>query len=370
MIFCFLPLHIDISTFGLTHPVSIFFNLTGIYLLFLYLEKFKLKNLFLSSIFLGCGTASRLTDGIIMLAIIYLYLIQSFKSSNLSKKLIIKRLITFLTLYSFIILISYLPMLLNIGIAQFKETLSVYYYAQSFRYFSEYSTWIIDILSFPGAIFLIAGLGYSSFHKNKSIVFFLLIWFFSLFIYYGSHHFAQYRYFCFAIIPLLIIQGYFTSKAFYYLRKIALLSVFILIASNFLHFYPIVKFRHDHNLQKEFAEFVRNNTNDYSYVIAMDEGPILEYYTDRKILYKPIGLKKVEFNEFFINIDMLLEKYNNVYIISSAIDGYDPQEYFRKDLSNNYNLEYIGGHLNQDWHAQSIYEQVIFEEKLFKLEKK
>ncbi|MBL7197014.1 MAG: glycosyltransferase family 39 protein [Candidatus Omnitrophica bacterium] len=367
LILCFLPLNIAISTLGFTHPISIFFNLAGIYLLFLYFEKYKLNNLILSSIFLGLGTAARLTDGLIIVAVIFLYLAWSVRNSKLSKKLIIGRLVIFLISYSAIILILYLPMFLKIGFSQFKNTLAIYYYYHSFQNLYVSSKWIVDILSIAGIAILIAGIGYFFLEKNRILFYFLLIWFFSLFIYYGSHSCTCYRFLLFSMMPLLIIQGYFISK--FHRKPFLFFLIFIFVVINFIEFYPIIQFRHDYNLQEDFAKFVQRNTEPASYIIAMDEGPFIEYYANRKVLYKAIGLNKIHFDKFFEKVDKLLDNGDTIYIISSGIYGYGPKEYFKKRLLNNYNLQYIGWYIIQDWHNKLMNNR-FFREKLYRIEKK
>jgi hypothetical protein len=370
LILCFLPLHIHISTFGMTHPISIFFCLLGLFFLFLYGDRYKLDKLILSGIFLGFGTAARLSDGLIIIAAIFLYLTLSFRDSNISKKAIINRLLFFLISFSVVILLLYLPMLLKNGLSQFREVFSAYYLSHSLKYLYFSWKWLIDVLSVNGIVILIAGLYYFILEKEKTLLCFLLIWFFSIFVYLGRFIGFQHRSLILVIFPLLIVQGYFVSKAFYRFKFLIPLLVFTFIAKNFIAFYPIAQFSHRYNLQKDFAEFVKNNTEPTSYIIAMDEGFFIEYYANRRILYKAIGCNKKDFDDFFNEVDRLLNNGNKIYIISTGIYGYDPNKYFINTLLNNYNLKYIGQRPNQDWHSDSIYTLGLFIEKLYKIEKK
>ncbi|MFC1709594.1 ArnT family glycosyltransferase [Candidatus Omnitrophota bacterium] len=370
LILCFLPLHIYVSTIGLNHSVSIFFNLTGLYFLFLYLEKYKLNKLILSSLFLGLGAASRLTDGLIIFSAIFLYLLWSFRKPDISRTAILKRLVLFLFIFGFTIFIFYMPMFLKSGISQFRSTLDIYYYYHSLKRLQASSIWIVDIIGIHGVILFIAGLGYFLLERKKTIFYFLLIWFLILFIYYGSHSTSCYRFLFFSIIPLLIMQGYYISKVFRRFKLLVPLLILVWVVFNFIEFFPIVKFRHNYNLQGEFARFVQKNTEPGSYVIAMDEGPFIEYYAGRKILYKATGPNKEKFDIFFSKVDKLLDESPPIYIISSGIYSYDPKKYFINTLSNNYNLDYIGKHINQDWYNPSIYHSGLFIEELYKVEKK
>lgn len=370
LIFSFLPIHISVSTFGMTHPVSIFFHLSGIYLLFLYFDGYKTNRLMLSAIFLGLGTAARLPDGIIIISVVFLYLNWLLKYSGLPKKDILHRLIIYLIIYSIAIIIFYLPMFFRTGLAQFKGIASAYYYDHSLIYLWFSLKEVTEILGFGGIVLLIFGAVYFFLDKKNTIFYFLLLLFLSIFIYYGSSSVVEHRYLLLAIVPLLIIQGYFVSKVFAMkrLRLLFTAALFIFVAVNFILIYPTIKFRHDNSLQEDFAKFVQKNIEPSSYVIAMDEGPFIEYYAKRNILYKATGIDKRDFDEFFNRIDYLLTENMPIYIISTAIYSYDPKRYFINTLSDKYNLKYIGCRINEDYHHKAI-KQFLFLEALYKIEK-
>ena len=368
LMLCFFPLHVDISTFGLTHPVSIFFNLTGIYVLFLYLDSFKLKRLIASSVFLGLGAAARLTDGLLILVALFLYLSLSFKDSKFSKKVILSRSIIFLFSFGLTVLIFYLPMLFKGGLSQFKDTLETYYYFHSLRILRDSSEWIIDILEASGFCLFVAGLGYFLIEKSRIVLSFLLIWFLGLFIYYGTHSCACPRYLIFSFLPLLIIQAYFLAR----FRKKKFIFVFVLAVMlvHFFRFYPPVNFRHKNNVHRDFSRFIRANTESNAYIISIDMGPFLEYYSQRKVLYRALGENKKDFDEFFVEVNKRLEGGHPIYILDTEIYGYDPRKIFQTKLFQDYDVEYIGSHLNQYWHFRSMYDYGLIKERLHKIEKK
>jgi hypothetical protein len=368
LILCFLPMHIDISTFGLTHPVSIFFNLTGIYFLFLYFEKLRFNKLIFSSVFLGLGAAARLTDGLIVFVAIWLYFSLSSKNPKLSKTLLLKRIAVFLFLFGLTILIFYVPMILKTGITQFQDTLGVYYYHHSLLYAAPSLGFVAWIVGFPGLLILLAGVGYFLLERDKLMLHFLLLWFLVIFLYYGSHSCACPRYLVFSTIPLLIPVGYFISK---FQRKILLYSlIFVLLVFSFFSFYRPIYFRHKYNLQESFAKFVKGKTEPSSYIIAIDEGPFIEYYADRRVLYRAAESSRESFDTFFADMDRLLEDGQAIYIISSAMYSYDEDKYFLNKLLDRYDLEYKGNHLNQDWHGRSLLESGLLTEDLYKIERK
>ena len=280
-----------------------------------------------------------------------------------------KFLALFIT-YVLVILLFYLPMFIKIGLSQFRDLTHVYYFYHSLTKLRGACEWLVQILSLEGLIILIAAIGYFFLEKNRIIFNFLIIWFLSLFLYYGSFSTVDHRYLLFSIAPLLIIQGYFISRI-YVIRYLGILFtffIFILIAKNFLEFYPVLKFRHNHNLQKDFGEFIKKNTEPDSYIIAIDEGPFIEYYAKRKVLYRAVGLNKKDFQDFFKEVDVILERNTPIYIINSAFYSYDPKKYFEKSLSYSYNLKYIGNHLYENWNRTCISKDLLIQ-KLYKIEK-
>jgi hypothetical protein len=370
LMLCFFPLHLYISTLGFNHTLSVLLNLVGFYLLFLYLEDYELNKLILSAILFGFASAARLNDSLVILAAIFLYLYRSLKDCKISKISVFIRLIRFSVYLCLIALIFYMPMFLDKGFSQFRDTLSIYYNHYTLNKLSLSLASIVDMLQVYGIFILLAGIGYWLFEKKKYLLCFLLLWCIVIFVYYGSFSCFAYRYLLLSITPLFIIQGYFIAKAFKRLKLLIPFLLLIIFINNLIDFYPYARFRQEYNLQKEFAEFVRSKTESSSYVIVMDEGPFIQYYGKRNILYKATGLNKSEFDEFFEKVDTLLNNRIPIYIITTGIYGYDPKGYFKNALINNYDLKYVGRHLNQDWHQASIYESGLMIERLYKVEKK
>ncbi len=169
----FLPLHISISTFGMTHPVSIFFHLLGLYFIFLYFDSHDINRLIFSSVFLGLGTCARLSDGITIIAAVFLYLTWSMRYPKLPKKDIVYRLMLYLILYSITILFFHLPTLLKERFFMFRQTVNVYYYHHSLEYFLFSSERLIQILGPEAVIIIVAGAGYFFLKKNRILFYFL-----------------------------------------------------------------------------------------------------------------------------------------------------------------------------------------------------
>jgi 4-amino-4-deoxy-L-arabinose transferase-like glycosyltransferase len=370
LILCFFPLHLYVSTIGFNHAVSIFFHLFGIYFLFLYLEKYELQKMILSAFLLGLGAASRLADGFIMFAVIFLFITWSFKYSNLSGKSVFRNLLGFLLIYGATIILFYLPAFFTGALSEMQNSVSgLYYLYFEPRSIILMSKEIVAVFDGGGLVLLIAGVVYFFIYKNRILLYFLLLWFLSLFLFYGNLSIEEIRFFLLPLIPAFVMLGYFISR----LRKgKAPLYQFmlLLIVVNFSEPYKNIYLRHVNNFQEDFAKFVARSTEPDSYIVAMDEGPFIEYYSKRKVLYKAIGLDKNRFNAFFTEVDRLIEEGSIVYIISSGIYAYDPRKYFINTLNDRYDPVYVGCHLNQDWHSNGLYSNDLFKEKLYRLKKK
>jgi len=369
----FLPLHIAVSTFGMTHSVSIFFGLAGLYYLILYLEDYRINKIIISSILLGLSVAARPPDAPIILAAIFLYLIQSFKDSKTSKQVIFYRLLIFLVFFTGCILLFYLNMIFKVSLVEFKSSMAMYYLINDSIFLVHALILIVRILSIPGMIIALFSLLYcickKDFHRRK--IYFLLVWFVVLFISYGLRNIILYRYFLFALIPIFIMEGHLLSKLMVVkrLRVVLTVAVCAMVLSNFIKFYPTLELRHNYDLQGDFCKFINQVTKPDSLVIAMDNGTFIEYYSQRKVLYKPIGNNKADFDNFFKELDVLLKKNTPVYIIAVDLRSYDPKGYFRNILFHDYNLKLIGTRVNEEWHNTCI-RQLLYIDGLYKIEKK
>ncbi|MFC1752707.1 glycosyltransferase family 39 protein [Thermoproteota archaeon] len=371
---CLLPLHLSISTYAMTHHVSIFFHILGIYFLFLYFKDQDIHKLIDAGILLGFGTAARLSDGMIILPIIILFFVQSHKQYGVFSRTTFSRLGVLLGSYFLLWVVFYLPMIAQGDFREVKGLFEIYYHFHSLRQLSLARKGLLEILGLYGCIFSILGAFWFIKEKGLRIASFLMVWLAMLFLYHGSLSIFAFRYLLFAIVPLFIFQGYLFAK---FLRvrsllvKILFVSLILLnIATGFIEFFPIVYFRHLYNTQEELCNLIQENTEPDSLIISLDLGYFIKYYTGRKILGRPTGFNKLDFDKFFDWVDLLLDKDRSIYINSSAIISYDPRGYMRKGIVERYELQSVGKQVIDSWYKFSSVRSDLRNEYLFKMKRK
>jgi hypothetical protein len=357
---CFAP-DVAISTFGKSLTLSICFSLASAYCMVRYVRQKRKAQLLFSALFLGFCMASRLSDGLMVFPLLCLLASAPFPRPSKIKSIIIFLFIAFLTG-----LFLYIPLLAANGLRQFSAVLSNPEQAKFlgiFSYVLPHSLqWILDSLTVPGLLFVIAGMGFMVAKRLWGPLLFLLVWFLVFQFFYGNISSAGPRYLVIGWVPLVIAQGYFLGSyrglGFY-------LACFILLGAAFvglLRHFPVFEFRHRYSLQAEFARWVGVKTETGSVIIALDEGPFIEYYGRRRTLQRPVTCDEKEMKAFFDKtLDTLLTEGKKIYMISSAMQTYDPCLIFVKMFRERYDMILIGKGANEDWHHALLNENLFIE---------
>ena len=363
------PPHVAISTFGKSLTLGICFALASAYYMYRYTEEDQRNHLILSAVFLGFTAATRLSDCLVALPVVYLFL----SSGRIDHA----RMRSFVV-FGFIALVTaglyYLPLLFEKGFAPWAMVLTQRQQAAFLGPFSDVSRaafrWLLDQFWFNGSILILVGFGFMFLKKQIRPFLFLLIWFLVFQLFYGSISSSGPRYLVIAWLPLVVAQGYFLGflkKRIFYLAT----AVVILMAmSDFLRYAPVLEFRHQRSLQAEYARWISNRTSPDAVIMAIDEGIFIEHYAKRKVLYRPVTCDKVLLERFLDEkLDKLLEEGKKVYIIGTALSAYDPCHLFAKKLRERYELITIGKKANEDWHHALLNREIITE-WFFQIKKK
>lgn len=207
---------------------------------------------------------------------------------------------------------------------------------------------------------------YFNFKKDLFLWLFFFIWLMLIF-YFGNTNSYVARYLDIPIIAVYVFASYALSEL-YKTYKIAALSITIyFVLSMFIFMVPMLEFRHRYNGAKQFALYVKEKTKDNAIVIAMDDGPFIEYYGHRRTLCHPIG-DTLKINNLVEDINKYLKKEVPVYLIESAL-AYDPGMLFKNALFGNFNVSIVGEKLTEDYHRPDAGLRLYYE-KLFKIEPK
>lgn len=374
LLLSFTPFYFSPNTYGKEHGASIFFFLLSLYLLL----KGKNKN---SPVLLGMGSlliAFCVTIRESILVVMPLFFLLYFSPTisprlfkiHFSKRLFRPRLLLaiilpFCIVFSFV-WFTYLKsesynaiFLRNYCSNEFLGIFSPMLSNAIQDLFLSLPAILIIPLAFCGAIKMAK-------EQNLFIPIFLFIWFLSI-LYFGNTSSYGPRYLDVVIIPIYIFAAYFLSRLYKKNKFISIAIVSYCMLSMLIFMYPMLSFRHRYNGEKEFALYVKEKTDPNAIIIAMDDGPFIEYYANRKFIGHPIGDRQ--------KIDLLVkdikERLNTnarVYLIDSAF-SYDPKGLFRAAILSNFNLILIGRKLAEDYHRPELKFQTC-QEGIYRLETK
>ncbi|MFH1202432.1 MAG: glycosyltransferase family 39 protein [Candidatus Omnitrophota bacterium] len=356
LIFSLFPAFLSVSTFGNSHCLSIMFVLLSVNQLVIYTKNYRLKNLVYCGLFLGLQGLSRPQDTLIILPVSLIFFVchRDLKKGRLCfDKSVLMRYLLFLALIC-LPLIFYIYMIFTTGTTQSLYLLRQANYlgpisrmlATSARYTVYMFTYVSFIISFVGMATL--------FKYQRRVFFFLVIWFLSLYLFYGNLANFDARYLILAVLPLIVYEGYELSRLFTQNRvACSLLFAFILL-NMFLVMYPVLKLRHEYCLQEEFAKLVAAKTADTSLIIAQDERLFLGYYTERHSIIAPVTCNRKEIRQFLVDeIDNQLSKKNEVYIVDSTF-AYDHCGLLEREISKKYKIDTVASCINETWHHTTV----------------
>jgi hypothetical protein len=375
------PPFLSVSVYGKDTAPALFFALLSIYFMLQYPKNKKTIFVVASGLSLGLCGSMRLADTLMTIPVFILLSMQAFpnKSSLLNlKRNDIKPFALFIFWVFLPLLIFYIPFIAKTGIGQILTRLNSPECAKFRGVFSPYLLTAINYafmsLSAWGAIFSLLGL-YVLFLRNRKMFYFFLAWFVVLFFYYGNVSDLAPRYLVIGLVPLVITSSYFFSELAQLSNLVKIMTIilfFVTLLWLFNNILPVVEFRHQNNLQADFAHWIADQTEKNSVIMAMDENIFIDYYAKRKTLWPPevpITCDEQRINNFFHNyLDNYLKDDTPIYITSSGL-AYDPCQRFKYLLAEYYRIEPIGCRVNEDWH-HSCLRLLLFKDCLFRIMKK
>ncbi|MCR4337452.1 MAG: glycosyltransferase family 39 protein [Candidatus Omnitrophica bacterium] len=365
-LFSIFPIFLGISVYGMSHAPAIFFFLLGILFLLQFDHSRRGKDLLLSSLCLGLMGACRIQDlafiSIPASYLLFIVLKKALVPLNFRKTFL--RLIVFWIGTGIIAATFHLPLLLSSMETNYSSQMSRFWekaITLNFLGISPDSLFYTSqniIFGLTPVGFLLGILGFFWIYQNdRKKFFFLILWFFIPFLFYGNIWGTVPRFYSFFTIPLIIAIGYTFDYLLKYknlLFKITLGLIFnLIILTLFFNMYPILKFRHDHALLPEVARFIAQHTESNAVVITGDESFFFNHYGNVQTLSKPayeLYPSDGSLQEFKKEIDALLEKNTPLYITSTGLYSYDNGKFFSTMMKKSYHLHLIGRHLSEDWH--------------------
>jgi hypothetical protein len=200
--------------------------------------------------------------------------------------------------------------------------------------------------------------------KDKFLTLFFFTWFMLIF-YFGNLDIFVPRYLDVVVIPVYVLVSYVLSDLYTKERILAFVLLAYFVASMLILMYPLLKFRHGYNGQKRFALFVKEKTEENAVIIALDDGPFIEYYANRKTIAYPVA-GQPQADSFAQGLRTYLKNGIPVYLMQSALI-YDEKKLFENTLYKKFQVEAIGEKLTEDYHFPEL-RFTTYYEKLFKIE--
>ena len=205
-------------------------------------------------------------------------------------------------------------------------------------------SWAVLLLLFM--LFIIGILKMLEFKKRFLVVFFLSWFLFFMYIANTDNYCA--RFLDMAVIPFYVFISFALSNLYSKDKVLSLSLVVYLVLVMFIFMLPMLQFRHKYNGQKQFALYVKQNTENNAIIIAMDDSPFIQYYGKRKTVAHPID-NPVENFAFLNRIKGYINIGIPVYLISSGL-SYDSGGAFREALLTGFDVKFVGQKLTEDYH--------------------
>ncbi len=377
LILSFNVIFLTVTTYPKTHAIALFFTLMSFYLILEYNKKPKSWLLVVAGACFGLSVAIRVLNVLMILPILFIYLNPKKKGNHYSIKkyklsitkaayfIISSLLIWFLLFYNKISELG--------GLKKYVDSLIIEQnaavgwqglFTESLKISLNY---IYKSITIVGLLLLAVGVWYG-FKKYKKLSILLLLWIIPSLLYLGNILIPQARFFI-IIFPAISIYIALGNKYVYNKNKlIGILVLIILILTMFITAYPLLNYRHDYSGPKDFALWVKDNTEENAVIIANDLGWFIEYYGGRKVITHPRSGESQEIQIFIEKLKEYSKEGIPIYSTEEGL-GIDPSQKVARAIDENFNV-LIVGEKESEIYQYSELELRKYKEKLLKLEPK
>ena len=369
------PIFLGTSVYGNSQMPSLFFLLLSVYVLCVcYAQKSSWRYLILSAFFLGLGGACRIQEMVCFFVPLSFFIligqppINLKASSRVSWPFRVGRWGVFGCM-------ALLPNLI-LHLARYDPgSKGQHFISKHFIYSSEYTFWLLGRNTFYlytnfsplGALLVLAGILFFIIKKERHLVF-LLLWVLMPLIFYSLFNFTVPRYLLLSSIPLYVFLGYFFHN---FLRWGKMIRILVLVPAVFIIFLnmrfivPPLRFRHNHSVLIDYAQWIQAHTEDDAQIFAGDDRLTIQYYARRKMLKSPISYYEPIADEtlrsFKEELDGYLAQGIPLYM-SESVFADDPEFKMKKFLRENYHIALWGQPDYECWHRG------LFKHRVFKIQ--
>jgi len=380
------PVFLATSVYGNSHMPALFFLMSAFLFLARYRQNGSIAPLVLSAVSLGLMTAARPQDIIILPAVAYLFLMklpvrEAPRSQRRRSSGMIKHGIAFLLATIVTVMLFYLPMLTqNRGPGHVPLSSSII--REVLGDLDTYALWVsfqsVMVSFSPWAAGLILGGIVLLIKKSRGILILLILWAAGPLLFFGSLITTVPRYYINIILPLAVIVARCVAFLIKKNRRLAILACLCygaLLVNSLTRVYPVLLFRHQHDLMKDLGVWVAARSEPTAIIFCQDERGIIEYFAKRKTRKPPFmkyasrvytrrDAKKL--NDSRIFIERQLQQGVPLYATGAALTSHDPEHRFLKMLKINFGVEEIGQTVAEEWH-QGATNLILYRERLYRI---
>lgn len=377
------PMFLGVSVYGKSHAPAVLFLILGLIYFLKYRESGQIKNLVISSIYIGCMGASRVQDMLLMIVpiTVYYFWISDLQLSWANK---LKRFVLSIGIVSAIVVLMHVPYLLSGKQGEYQSNFGNFVITgltQNFK--GIFSGSLARTMQFfqlnmtgVGVLSVLFGFFYMlSDQKKWAHTFFIALWIFVPLLFYGNLHTTAPRFFVMILPAIYISLGYFFARLISINRLFAVMStgVYILIFSLTLwKISGVLVVRHQHDFITDNAKWMEHVTEPDARIIMCDERYFVDVYGHRASFSRPLRFDQFsqqDLNAFKIKLDAAIVAGDPIYITTTGLYFYDPDQQFSDFIKANYRLELRGWHMYEDWHRGEMFSDV-FPNYLFRISRR
>ena len=368
IMFSLAPVFLSVTTYVKSHGMAVFFAICSGYLLIKGIKTNKVYYKLGFGFLFGFSLFVRITNAFYLIPFLILYF---FSVKIIDKKFeFYKGPLYDLGLYLFPLVIMVILLVFveyPTIVAQISANKIPINLQEIFRQLLLSFIYLLKSITWLG--FLLVLMCFLVFLKKKEYakIGFYLAWIVIPFLYFGSLKTTSPRFLIPILLPLIMLMSLaiiYIWKEYPDLSKILLITVLMIMV---LSIYPIIKLRHEFSSPKEYALFIKNNTEDNAFIIARDDVIFLQHYTQRATIGHPLKLFEQQKGYMLASVIDSLNNKTPVYVGTKMLTL--AGNILNRTLHPNFDLEYIDSIYVEDYHHSSVTLN-LNKEELFRIKRK
>jgi len=364
------PIFLSISTYGMSHTLSLFCLLAGLLSLISLSKEPPIKRIVLSVIFIGFLGATRAQELVLLFIPITFAFFYPFSLNSLNRKELLREInlyFLFVFLITFTALLLHIPFFIGPQSQAYFQQLN-HYQESSFvgafgsffvKYIIKNTNYLFFNYTILGILTICSG-AILLFRSQRQLLFFIFLWVCSPLLFYSLISSTAPRFLTIILPPLCILIGYtldhFSQRSKTQRIISLLLFMTILILPQTIVLPNLIK-RHNNAYLPDYARWIKQVTPKNSLIIVYEEGIFIQHYGQRKILGKPtthINFEEKELLAFRNSLYQYLDQGIPIYISTASLYNYDPKKQFLDMMLKNFEFKQLGERPLEFWHRDPV----------------